>query len=620
MRIAAGIGALLLGLAMTGQRAVAAEVTTSAGSGAAGIADGPAAQAQFIAPFGVAWGSAGRLYVTDAEAQRVRVVLPDGTVRTIAGSGALAPSGLAVAGGYADGPGTAARFDLPTGIVVALDGRVLVADTGNRCIRAIDAAGVVTTVAGDPRRSGVHDGPRSVASFDHPTGVALGPQGSVFVADGNAGVRVIAADGTVRTLPVAFGPAFGVASWLGGDGVLYVTSRDGLWSIDLSVLASGKPGAVSRFRPGMPTFEPPPSGSAINELYARGQHEVGVPFGVGAFPGVGIAYTDVVMHRVRYANPGSQTVDVIGGGAAEDPADEGGYADGPTRLSRFNEPTGVAVAADGTVAVADTGNRRIRLVRGVDRSGPLEPSSGALSGVARRPNEYRIGFIGGSMTWGSGPFDGSPAAAIERRLAAVAPLARAGKTARVVTVDAGSDLTVLRSYVDLAIEARAFDCVVIMVTDFDARQSYPKLVGTAKLAAASPRWIAPMTADLASLKHALDAAGVPSLFVAAPLAPELGTTVFAAEQIVPLPVSPADQVDLPDGSLERIATAPLVNAQLNWLNAWDLFEHYLRTADHRPLYLSLDGHLTAGGNQLLGDAIAARLEADHVWSRTEPRP
>jgi DNA-binding beta-propeller fold protein YncE len=613
LRIVAGVAALAA-VALPNARAVAAQVSTYAGSGVSGIADGPAAQAQFIAPFGVAWGSGGRLYVTDAEAQRIRVVLPDGTVKTVAGSGAVAPTGLAVEGGYADGPGATARFNLPTGIVVDAGGRVLVADTGNRCIRAIDPSGNVTTIAGDPRRSGARDGPRGVASFDHPTGIALGLLGSLFVADGNAGVRVIAPDGTVSTLPVAFGPAFGIASWLGGDGALYVTSRDGLWSIDLTVLSAGRPGAVSRFRPGMPTLEPPLQSTAINELSARGQHAVGVPFGVAAFDGVAVAYTDVITHRVRYADPLRQDVDVIGGGSVEDAADEGGYADGPTRQSRFDEPTGVAVAPDGTVAVADSGNKRIRLIRGVDRRGPIEASSGGLTAVERRPNEYRIGFVGGSMTWGSGPFEVSPAAAIEHRLAADGALAHVGKTARVVTVDAGSDVAALRSYVDLITDARPFDCVVIMVTDWDPGLSYPDIVGNQPLVASATRWVPRLTKDLAEVKRALDAAGIPSLFVAVPVASELGTTVFAAAQIVPHRWLGAGEVASPDGSLERLATTPLANAKLNWLNTWDLIERDMRSANHPPLYLSLDGHFTTYGNQLLGDAIGVRLEIDRPWS------
>jgi hypothetical protein len=484
---------------------------------------------------------------------------------------------------------------------------VLVADTGNRCIRAIDSAGNVTTIAGDPSRSGPHDGPKDVASFSHPTGIALGLKGSLFVADGNAGVRAIAPDGTISTLTVPFGPAIGIASWPVGDGALYVASRDGLWLVDLTLFAAGTPGAVYRFRPGMLTFEPHPS-AVVNELVAHGQHAVGVPFGVGAFTGVGVAYTDVMNHRVRYADPLRGDIDVIGGGAAEDAADEGGYADGPTRQSRFDEPTGVAVAADGTVAVADTGNKRIRLIRGVDRSGPLAASSEALTTIERRPNEYRIGFIGGSVTWGSGPFEVSPAAAIEHRLAADGALSHIGKTARVVTVDAGSNVAALRSYIDLVAEARTFDCVVIMVTAWDPIDSYG--IDSTSLDASAPRWVPRLTKDLAELKRVLDAARIPSLFVAVPVASELGTTVFAAA----IGMGATGGVE-PDGARERLATAPLANAKLNWFNAWDLIQRDMQSADHRPVYLSWDGHFTTYGNQLIGNAIAKRLEADGPWSR-----
>ena len=614
----AAMCAVLIGLALA--RIDAAEVTTYAGSGTAGIADGPSAQAQFIAPFGVAWSPDGRLYVTDAEAQRVRVVRPDGSVKTVAGSGAVAPTGLAVAGGYADGPGATARFDLPTGIVVGPDGRILVTDTGNRCIRAVDPDGRVTTLAGDPRRTGARDGPPGVASFDHPTGIALGPRGSLYVADGAAGVRQIAADGTVTSLRFPFGDAFGIASWLGGDGSLLVTNREGLWAIDLTLLAAGKAGAVSRFRPGMATLEPPTALPGVNELTARGQHAVGVPFGVATFDGVGIAFTDVMTHTVRYADPRTQNVDVIGGHDVEDAAENGGgFADGPTEQSRFDEPTGVAIAPDGTLAVADAGNKRIRLIRGVDRSVPLDPTTDTL-GRERRPGEYRIGFIGSSLVWGSGPFSVSPAAAIERRLAGDRALSGTAKTARVVTVRMNSDVAYLRSYVDLVAETHIFDVVVILVSDYDARESYPTIVDRPPLATTAPIWIPRLSADLGAVQRSLDAAGIPSLFVAVPLPSEVGITEAAAAKIIPHSHPPSEDVVSPDGTLERLATAPLENAKLHWLNGWSVFERDMRSPDHRPIFLSVDGHFTDYGNQLLGDAIAVRLETERPWSHAAPRP
>jgi hypothetical protein len=165
-----------------------------------------------------------------------------------------------------------------------------------------------------------------------------------------------------------------------------------------------------------------------------------------------------------------------------------------------------------------------------------------------------------------------------------------------------------------------FDCVVILVSDFDVRFSYPKEAGAQPLVATAPIWMPRLRGDLAALKRTLDAAGTPSLFVAVPLASELGTTEAAAAQIVPNAGLPADDVVLPDGTLEQLATAPFASAKLNWLNGWAVFERDIRSPDHRPLYLSLDGHLTPYGNQVLGDAIAVRLEADRPWLSIERHP
>jgi hypothetical protein len=79
-------------------------MTTLAGSGVSGIADGPADSAQFVAPAGVAVGPDGVVYVADRGAQRIRVNERNGSVETLAGSGTLLDPAIGVAGGYADGP------------------------------------------------------------------------------------------------------------------------------------------------------------------------------------------------------------------------------------------------------------------------------------------------------------------------------------------------------------------------------------------------------------------------------------------------------------------------------------------------------------------------------------
>src|ERR1700722_11028509 len=99
------------------------QVRTLAGSGVQAAADGSAGTAAFVLPEAVTVGPVGSVYVADAGANRI-CVITRGTVRTLAG-GNRTP-------GFADGTGAAAKFDFPEGIAVAPDGTVYVADANNR--------------------------------------------------------------------------------------------------------------------------------------------------------------------------------------------------------------------------------------------------------------------------------------------------------------------------------------------------------------------------------------------------------------------------------------------------------------------------------------------------------
>lgn len=202
------------------------QVSTFAGDGVAGHRDGPAHEARFNGPIGVVVDASNRVIVADTYNDRIRIIDPDGTVRTLAGSGV--PGAL-------DGPALEARFHTPSGVASDASGNVYVADTGNGLVRVIDASGVVSTpswaaqaplsrpigvavapngdvyvtdergriveapAAGPPRIlagsiPGFRDGPGIDARFRSPAGVALVEAGHLIVADsGNALVRVVAA-------------------------------------------------------------------------------------------------------------------------------------------------------------------------------------------------------------------------------------------------------------------------------------------------------------------------------------------------------------------------------------------------------------------------------------------
>ncbi|HYW69511.1 MAG TPA: hypothetical protein VE961_00665 [Pyrinomonadaceae bacterium] len=200
------------------------KVETFAGSGQEGFADGPGLQAAFNTPSGLAIDPAGNLYVADTGNNRIRKLSPQGLVSTIAGEGTA---------GYADGAASQAMFDGPIGVAVDKAGNVFVADSYNDRVRLISTNGQVTTLAG-AKGPGYVDGPAAVALFDTPCGLAVTADGSVIVADtGNHQLRRISSDGNVSTMqPVFTGEttATQLSSVTGlattHDGFLYVTESD----------------------------------------------------------------------------------------------------------------------------------------------------------------------------------------------------------------------------------------------------------------------------------------------------------------------------------------------------------------------------------------------------------
>lgn len=163
-----------------------AELTTVAGDGSRGRADGPGSKARFSDPFAVAIDRKGVLFVADAgETNRIRRIAPDGRTSTLPGA-----------------------FDTPSGLAIDKAGDVYVADTGANAIRKISPDGVVTTLAGDGT-AGFRDGPALQARFNGPIGVAVDAKGYVYVADTyNDRIRLITPDGQVRTLAGGAAPGF----------------------------------------------------------------------------------------------------------------------------------------------------------------------------------------------------------------------------------------------------------------------------------------------------------------------------------------------------------------------------------------------------------------------------
>ncbi|KDO18650.1 hypothetical protein SPRG_15996 [Saprolegnia parasitica CBS 223.65] len=144
-------------------------VSTFSGSGVSGQASGPLPTYAF--PYALAMAPSGVVYATDGN--MVRKIALDGSVTNIGSSTA----------GHSDGSGASAAFDTPTGVAVDVDGTVYVVDTGNHCIRAIDANDNVITIAGIPGSNGMQDGAGSAAMFSGPQFIYIDPDGVLYVTD-----------------------------------------------------------------------------------------------------------------------------------------------------------------------------------------------------------------------------------------------------------------------------------------------------------------------------------------------------------------------------------------------------------------------------------------------------
>ena len=379
-------------------------VTTLAGSGVVGAADGQGTSAQFNLPNGVAVDSAGNVYVADGLNFRIRKISPTGNVTTLAGS----------TQGFANGQGTAAQFSGGTGIAVDSLGNVYAGDYFNRRIRKISPSGNVTTLAGSGDQALV-DGIGTAAKFIGPYGVAVDTAGDVYVADLTtyAAIRKIDKNSNVTTIlntqytqedniifialdsakniyypkssginlvtpPVPAAGGFVVPSEListnRGLGNYYI-STSGLQS----TLNSFGPGAASNLTSsidglfgGAQTMVTTLAGSTQGS--ANGQGTAAQFSGVRgvAVDSAGFIYVADESNRILKIDRNSNVTTLAGSGVS-------GCNDGQGINAQFNLPTGIAVDSAGNVYVGEEINNRIRKI---SPSGSVTTLAGSISGFS----------------------------------------------------------------------------------------------------------------------------------------------------------------------------------------------------------------------------------------------
>jgi len=327
-------------------------VTTLAGSGAMGRTDGTGRAATFNHPRAVAVDASGVLYVADTDNQLIRKITQAGVVTTLAGSGLP---------GLANGTGAAATFANPTSVAVAPDGTVYVADTDNNCIRKITPAGVVTTLAGSGPR-GKADGVGAEASFKSPYGVAVDANGVIYVADtNNFLIRKITPAGVVTTLAgsgqagnangtgaaASFDSPRGIA--VDATGTVYVSDGGN------GLIRKITPAGVVTTLAGSGQ-----DGGGYADGIGTAASFAG-PYGIVAGASGTVYIADQAGSMIRTVTPAG-VVSTLAGLHDPNIGGGGGRVDGTGAAARFFQPAGVTVDANETVYVADTYNNQIRKI------------------------------------------------------------------------------------------------------------------------------------------------------------------------------------------------------------------------------------------------------------------
>jgi hypothetical protein len=368
-RGAVGIGAR--GTGATTNEPYVATVSHLAGPATGpGYADGPGSAARFAFPWGVAVDSTGVAFVADSANNTIRKVAVDGTVTTVAGK-----SGSA---GTADGAGADARFSFPTCVVVAAGGALYVCDSGNNTIRAIDASGVVSTLAGSPGHAGFQDGTGAGALFNRPLRAAIDNAGNLVVADsGNQVMRRVTAAGVVTTLagtPGQAGSGDGPAAQAQFNGPSGLVVGKGSAGIVFWVADSGNDTIRYVNDQSVVSTVAGTAGTAGSSDGAWTAARFDQPSDIARAFDLGFVLTDTANHTVRWLKGPGTTATLAGTAGAP------GFADGAGTAARFNAPRGITMGA-GSYLVADTSNHAIRTVSSAGTAATLAGTA-AVAGSA----------------------------------------------------------------------------------------------------------------------------------------------------------------------------------------------------------------------------------------------
>ncbi len=385
-------------------------ILTVAGTGVASFSGdgGPAIAAGVNSPTSVAVDSLGNLYFSDTFNDRIRRIVPSGTITTVAGGGSLFPSaegvpaadsrillpyGIAadadgniyiadnncfidkltpagllhkIAGGEGwcietgdGGPALDANIFGPEGVAVDATGSVYFTDSGSFSVRKI-SGGIIDTVIGVGSFYG-DGGPATGAVISLTRGLTIGNAGEIYIADGyaNGRVRKVGADGTIETVA-----GNGSMGWSGDGGPATEAGMYFPWDVEqddagnlyivdtiMNVVRKVAPNGIISTVAGGGSLGFSGDGGPATQALMRRPRRV-------ALDGAGNLYiADYGNHRIRKVGTDGIISTVVGTGAASFAGDGG-----PATSAAIRNPSAVAFDAAGNLYIADYGNNRIRKV------------------------------------------------------------------------------------------------------------------------------------------------------------------------------------------------------------------------------------------------------------------
>ncbi|OAM90282.1 immunoglobulin domain-containing protein [Termitidicoccus mucosus] len=343
----------------------------------------PDPDSRFAQSSAIAAGASGTLYVADASRHIIQAIAPDKNVTTFVGT--------LDSPGAVDGVGTAAKFNTPADLV-SRSGTLYVADAGNNSIRTVTLS---TSMVSTLLSGTVSD---TTKRLSNPSAIAVDAAGNVYVADtGNHVIRRVSASGTVTTLAGAQGvsgtadasgtqalfnaPAGIALLEMGSSGTLYIADTG-----NHTIRAIALDGSAVSTVAGQPAVAGSDDGPGSAAL-------LNAPRGL-VLDGPDLYFVDTGNSLVRKLSGGTVTT-IAGYPGIDAMPGVPGFKDGSGTNAWFNHPEDIALAPDGTLYVADTGNKAIRAIDTDDNVVTLSVTA-TTSGSSQPPSD------GGGSSGGGG--------------------------------------------------------------------------------------------------------------------------------------------------------------------------------------------------------------------------